>query len=1097
MSIQSDHELMKNAFLESKDIINEIFDAMKAPESWQIKHMTFDELVAALYKILGLWNGTMREPSTVTSQNLLKDILAYTNTMDKVIGEVEPLDETVYLPNTENIIIEKTKFILGNQIILGDPNLKPENIKPGVTIFEVAGNMPALEIDELLTVNKTETIIPEGYSDGTGRVRIELQEKTGMPSSSDVIVEPDEPNVLSKVTIQGDPNLKPENIKPGVEIFGIEGNMPSKTGDIKLTKVKPEDTSDPGYYEHEIKAQITDFDVVYVTNVEGEYAFVETISHEQTSFKITSSTPSKDGVIFKGWSLSPNGSGTLYTAGQTVNISGFAKKADTIVFYAAFKENQAPNPLTIQVSYKNNQQLSSDGTETAIVTLLGGDDPEGGSVTKSLQVDNCFDKTALTDNSWNVKFNKTGYYMAIGTSTDMFGAKSVATQLIQIKGAGGSSSGSGQFIDGKFDSGWIPENPINGCYVSEEDYHLKIPSGHSNGSNTDTMYVIGRKTDGTEIILWDNFKSSNTDQPADTQPGGGNLLSQQWNQARNLAKSLGIRQVKFLASSPHKNCVPDSTITFNVSLVYDQDFDTNVGGESPHTHTYGAYTQILAPTCVAAGKEECMCTGCRGKKYRSIAPLGHRTDGGKITKNPTCTSSGTNTETCTVCKTIINTKTIAALGHSWDNGVVTKEATATSTGIKTYTCKTCKSTMTETIPKLESSNPIEDESTETLDDPVLDENYRWGIYEIKHDSSLNETKKQAYISAYRRIYWGAKKNHLLQNGYYIINFSTKQKQRVDSGFFITNNVKFSNGTVSLPYTIKIRVDDLGLTSNELSYIKGIVYADCPEILMRWRWSTNNSSSYWSTNSQGNIYEFCFPGWEQTDLLNKQNQIKTLLTAINNKIKEKLNYTFAGYNENLTNGFEKKVKTYTDSVKKNIAKIIYDYLVLANEYGDANSTEGYNQILWPAMSYQSSTNKNTYKPVCASYAHAFKYCCWEWGIDALWVPGQGGPQNSRDALHAWNMVNYRSKGPNDSLYHSPDAWQEVDITWGDCGGYFDNAISYVYLNITQQELHNQNHHYKAFYGTTNYGVEKYKTFPANGFTICNVNKYRDNIIFGLF
>ena len=75
MSIQSDHELMKNAFLESKDIINEIFNAMKAPESWQIKHMTFDELVAALYKILGLWNGTMREPSTVTSQNLLKDIL--------------------------------------------------------------------------------------------------------------------------------------------------------------------------------------------------------------------------------------------------------------------------------------------------------------------------------------------------------------------------------------------------------------------------------------------------------------------------------------------------------------------------------------------------------------------------------------------------------------------------------------------------------------------------------------------------------------------------------------------------------------------------------------------------------------------------------------------------------------------------------------------------------------------------------------------------------------------------------------------------------------------------------------------------------------
>ena len=56
MSIDSNHELMKDSFLESRDVINQIFDKMEAPLEWRIEHMTFDELLVALYRLLGIWN---------------------------------------------------------------------------------------------------------------------------------------------------------------------------------------------------------------------------------------------------------------------------------------------------------------------------------------------------------------------------------------------------------------------------------------------------------------------------------------------------------------------------------------------------------------------------------------------------------------------------------------------------------------------------------------------------------------------------------------------------------------------------------------------------------------------------------------------------------------------------------------------------------------------------------------------------------------------------------------------------------------------------------------------------------------------------------
>lgn len=54
--------------------------------------------------------------------------------------------------------------------------------------------------------------------------------------------------------------------------------------------------------------------------------------------------------------------------------------------------------------------------------------------------------------------------------------------------------------------------------------------------------------------------------------------------------------------------------------------------------------------------------------------------------------------TCTKDPSHVETK-----AHSWNNGVTTKEPTTTSTGIKTYTCSACNGTKTESIPKKDAN----------------------------------------------------------------------------------------------------------------------------------------------------------------------------------------------------------------------------------------------------------------------------------------------------------------------------------------------------------------------------------------------------------
>ena len=91
--------------------------------------------------------------------------------------------------------------------VAGDPDLSPENVVYGKKIFDVVGS------------HKCPTFT--------------TQEKTVTPSAQAQTVKPDSGyDGLSQVTVSGDTNLTPANIRKDISIFGVTGTMDPKGGGI-------------------------------------------------------------------------------------------------------------------------------------------------------------------------------------------------------------------------------------------------------------------------------------------------------------------------------------------------------------------------------------------------------------------------------------------------------------------------------------------------------------------------------------------------------------------------------------------------------------------------------------------------------------------------------------------------------------------------------------------------------------------------------------------------------------------------------------------------------------------------------------------------
>ena len=119
------------------------------------------------------------------------------------------------------------------------------------------------------------------------------------------------------------------------------------------------------------------------------------------------------------------------------------------------------------------------------------------------------------------------------------------------------------------------------------------------------------------------------------------------------------------------------------------------------SHTYGSAVITKQPTCTSEGTKTKTCTQCGATVTETIAKLSHSYTTTVVA--PTCTTNGYTLHKCSVCGTSYKDSTTKATGHSYGNSVVTKQPTCTAEGTKTKTCTQCGATVTETIAKLSHS----------------------------------------------------------------------------------------------------------------------------------------------------------------------------------------------------------------------------------------------------------------------------------------------------------------------------------------------------------------------------------------------------------
>lgn len=177
-----------------------------------------------IYGVVGTFDAIDTSDATATPEDIMAGVTAYVNG-EKITGThvcespgdsggegegegsedggTSVLNDIRVEPTGQDFTVNPEEGIDGfsSVEVAGDENLKPENILRDVTIYGVTGTADSLT---------------DAY----------LQEKQVTPTSTEISITADEKYAaLSKVTVLGDAQLIPENIRAGVEIFGVSGAL--------------------------------------------------------------------------------------------------------------------------------------------------------------------------------------------------------------------------------------------------------------------------------------------------------------------------------------------------------------------------------------------------------------------------------------------------------------------------------------------------------------------------------------------------------------------------------------------------------------------------------------------------------------------------------------------------------------------------------------------------------------------------------------------------------------------------------------------------------------------------------------------------------
>ena len=109
--------------------------------------------------------------------------------------------------------------------------------------------------------------------------------------------------------------------------------------------------------------------------------------------------------------------------------------------------------------------------------------------------------------------------------------------------------------------------------------------------------------------------------------------------------------------------------------------------EPAHVHSY-KWTVVTEPSCVDAGLNEGVCTGCGDKITKEIAATGHKFGSWETKKEASCTESGKKVRTCKNCGET-ESESIDKVDHKYGDWITDKSATCTVAGKKHRVCENC------------------------------------------------------------------------------------------------------------------------------------------------------------------------------------------------------------------------------------------------------------------------------------------------------------------------------------------------------------------------------------------------------------------------
>lgn len=239
---------------------------------------------------------------------------------------------------------------------------------------------------------------------------------------------------------------------------------------------------------------------------------------------------------------------------------------------------------TIVLSYANNGYLNTSTKQEKVrITITGGTDAWNRKVTKTLTVTGAYSLTRVSDGVYDAVFKSPGTFMATIECKSAVSSLPIVrnVQTITILNSNGTSTSSGSFSGTSLNSGWLPATIEKGSYIDKYTFSLKVNSGHS--SSSDSMYVLGKKTNGQIFVIADFFKSANNMKlQSSVTVGYGNLSSVQRTLSGNLTLENDIRQICFRADSPgHAGCVTGASISFNYDFCYNENLynqDSGISG---------------------------------------------------------------------------------------------------------------------------------------------------------------------------------------------------------------------------------------------------------------------------------------------------------------------------------------------------------------------------------------------------------------------------------------------------------------------------------------------------------------------------------------